>query len=165
MITAFDVYYVNDTATTACVCFDNWTDSISKLDLIEFSNRIEPYKSGEFYKRELPCIISLIEKHKLQPSVIIVDGYVWLNENKIGLGGHLFNELNGQIPVIGVAKSKFAIHSKVTKLLRGNSQSPLYISSIGIGLNEAAQNIEKMDGNFRLPTLLKRVDQLCRGIL
>lgn len=165
MIAAFDVHYVNDTATTACVCFEGWTDAVSKANLVELTNNIAPYESGNFYKRELPCITSLIKKHNLQPEIIVVDGYVWLDENKIGLGGHLFKELDEKIPVIGVAKSKFQSHSKVKEVLRGTSQTPLYVTACGIDLDKAAQNIENMHGNFRLPTLLKQVDQLCRGIV
>lgn len=165
MILAFDVYYLNDDATTACVCFDNWTDSVSTQDFVEKTHNVAPYEPGKFYKRELPCIVSLLTKHNLQPEIIVIDGYVWLDENKIGLGGHLYNELGGKIPIIGVAKSRFALHSKVKVVFRGNSKNPLYVTAIGIDLDEAAQNIENMDGNFREPTLLKRADQLCRGII
>ncbi len=165
MIAAFDVHYLNDDATTACVCFDDWADIISTQDFVELTHNVAPYEPGKFYKRELPCIISLLTKHNLRPDVIVVDGYVWLDENKLGLGGHLYNELGGIIPVIGVAKSKFAIHSKVKEVYRGTSQNPLYVTSVGIDLDEAARNIENMDGNFREPSLLKRADQFCRGII
>jgi len=165
MIAAFDTQYLNDDATTACICFDDWADNISTQEFVEITHNIAPYEPGKFYKRELPCITYLIKKHNLQPEIIIVDGYVWLDENEIGLGGHLYNELNQQIPVIGVAKTRFKIHSKVKEVFRGNSQNPLYISTIGFDMGEAAENIEKMEGIYRIPTLLKRVDQLCRGIV
>lgn len=165
MIAAFDTQYLNTNATTACICFNDWTDSISKQEFVEQTQNIAPYEPGKFYKRELPCITSLIKKHGLQPKLIIVDGYVWLDDKQIGLGGHLYYELNQQIPVIGVAKTRFKVHSKVKEVFRGKSQNPLYISAIGIDLDEAAENVEKMDGVFRIPTLLKRVDQLCRGIV
>jgi deoxyribonuclease V len=165
MIIAFDVQYLNDTAITAAVCFDDWVDSASTRDFVEITHKIAPYESGKFYKRELPGLLSLLEKYQLQPSVIVIDGYVWLDENKIGLGGHLFNELGRKVPVIGVAKSKFADHPKVKAVLRGTSRTPLYVTAVGIDLDEAVQNIEKMNGRFRLPTLLKRADQLCRGII
>lgn len=165
MIAAFDTQYLNDSATTACVCFDNWSDTFPMQEFVEQTHKIAPYEPGKFYKRELPCITSLLKNNNLQPHIIIVDGYVWLNENQIGLGGHLYNVLAQQIPVIGVAKTRFKLHSKVKEVFRGSSQNPLYVSAIGIDLDEAAQNIELMDGVFRIPTLLKRVDQLCRGIV
>lgn len=165
MIIAFDVYYLNDDATTACVCFDDWADAVSTQDFVEITHNVAPYESGKFYKRELPCIVSLLKKHNLRLGIIVVDGYVWLDENQIGLGGHLYNDLGGNVPVIGVAKTKFKTHSKIKEVYRGNSQTPLFVSAIGIDLDEAAQNIENMHGQFRLPTLLKRADQLCRGII
>lgn len=165
MIATFDVHYINDDATTACICFDDWTDSVSTQDFVENTKNVAPYESGKFYQRELPCIVSLLKKNNLQPELIIVDGYVWLDENQIGLGGHLYNALNQQIPVIGVAKTRFKTHSKVKEVFRGGSQNPLYVSAIGVDLDESVLNIEKMDGVFRIPTLLKSVDQLCRGIV
>jgi deoxyribonuclease V len=165
MILAFDTYYVNDLATTACVCFENWTDETARQEFVEITKTVAPYEPGKFYKRELPCIISLLKTLNLDPDLIIVDGYVWLDETEIGLGGHLHRQLGEKIPVIGVAKTKFKEHAKVKEVLRGASQTPLYVSAIGIDLEEAAHNIETMDGNFRLPTLLKRVDQLCREIV
>jgi deoxyribonuclease V len=165
MISAFDVHYINDTATTACVCFDSWTDSTSRQDFIEITRNAAPYEPGNFYKRELPCIVSLLEKHNLRPVSIVIDGYVWLDEKQIGLGGHLFNKLGGKTQIVGVAKTKFKTHPKVKEIFRGKSQTSLYITAIGIDLDQAAQNIENMDGQFRLPTLLKRADQLCRGII
>jgi deoxyribonuclease V len=164
MILAFDTHYLNDTATTACVCFEKWTDATANREFVEITNKVAPYEPGRFYKRELPCIVSLLKKHNLDPDLIIVDGYVWLDEAEIGLGGHLYRELGEKIPVVGVAKTTFRDHAKVQKVLRGQSQAPLYVSAIGIDLDKAAQRVETMDGNFRVPTLLKRVDQLCRGI-
>ena len=105
----------------------------------------------------------MIETCQLKPQIIVIDGYVWLEENKIGLGGHLFAALNEKIPVVGVAKTRYKIHSKVREVLRGNSNNPLYVSAIGVGVDEAAKNVKNMHGEFRLPTLLKQVDQICRG--
>lgn len=63
---------------------------------------IEQYIPGLFYKKELPCILSLI--NDLQENsfdVIIIDGYVNLGENKPGLGVYLFNALSEKFPIIG----------------------------------------------------------------
>lgn len=96
--------------------------------------------------------------------VIIVDGFVYLDDDKkYGLGGHLYEKLNRQIPIIGVAKTNFASIEKNKKALyRGDSIKPLYITSIGIDLEEAFKNIESMHGEFRMPTLLKELDRLTK---
>jgi deoxyribonuclease V len=64
--------------------------------------------------------------------------------------------------VIGVAKSLFP-GAPATPLLRGDSQRPLYVSATGVDLASAADNIRRMHGPHRLPTLLKQVDGLCRA--
>ena len=40
---------------------------------------------------------------------------------------------------------------------------PLYVSAVGVDLVNAADNIRRMHGPHRLPTLLKQVDGLCRA--
>jgi deoxyribonuclease V len=40
-----------------------------------------------------------------------------------------------------------------------------FITAAGCDAELAAENIRAMHGPFRLPTLLKRVDRLCRGIV
>jgi deoxyribonuclease V len=97
---------------------------------------------------------------------IIVDGFVYLDDDKKhGLGGHLYEKLNGKIPIIGVAKTNFASIEKDKKpLLRGDSAKPLFITSIGIDLEEAFQKVETMAGEFRMPTLLKELDRLTKEL-
>ena len=42
------------------------------------------------------------------PSVLVVDGYVWLDEDaRKGLGAHLFDALAGRAAIVGVAKHAF----------------------------------------------------------
>ena len=93
--------------------------------------------------------------------IIIIDGYVYLNnEGKGGLGYYLYQQLDRQIPIVGVAKKAFYNNDIfVDKIYRGKSLSPLYITSIGVDLNEASVNIKNMDGKYRIPNILKIVDQ------
>lgn len=164
MILAFDTYYFDNKAKTVCVEFTDWNDSNYKFQT-EITDNIKEYIPGEFYKRELPCIISLLNKYDLKNiEVIIVDGFVYLNdENKFGLGGYLYEKLDRKIPVIGVAKTNFATILKNKKsLLRGESKKPLFITAIGIELKDAVQKIQNMDGEFRIPTLLKELDRLTK---
>lgn len=100
-----------------------------------------------------------------EDDVIIVDGYVTLNDDgKQGLGGYLYDALGGRIPVIGVAKTLFnQPNSGRTALVRGDSKKPLYITAKGMDLQQAYHNIRRMHGGYRIPTLLKRMDQLSRS--
>ena len=161
MILAFDTHYFNKKAKTVCVTFSTWNSDTPDTIEYELLEGISPYEPGAFYKRELPCILSLLERFDLSKvKYIVVDGYVLLDdEGKLGLGGHLFEKLNQSIPIIGVAKSKFNANELNSKaLLRGASKNPLYISAIGIGLDEAYEFIKSMDGEYRMPTLLQILD-------
>lgn len=163
MILAFDTYYYENKAKTVCLNFEDWNNEDKFEIYTETLFEIEEYVSGEFYKRELPCILSLLSKIDLKKvDLIIIDGFVFLDdENKFGLGAYLYDELNKEIPIIGVAKRDFAtIEKNRIKLYRGKSETPLFITSIGIELDVASKKIGEMNGEFRIPTLLKEVDKL-----
>lgn len=165
MILAFDTYYFENKAKTVCISFDDWSNEEDHTVNSEIIEDVDEYVPGEFYKRELPCIMSLLEKidHK-QVDTIIVDGFVYLDDDlKPGLGAHLYNRLEHKIPVIGVAKTNFATLEKNKRLvLRGQSANPLYITAIGMEVEKAAQLIGKMNGPNRIPSLLKRLDTLTK---
>ncbi|MDY0988065.1 endonuclease V [Flavobacterium sp. CFBP9031] len=165
MILAFDTYYFDQKAKTICLEFAEWNEDKNFKIHSEIIDNVEEYIPGEFYKRELPCILSLLKQIDLSTiEVIVVDGFVYLNdENKYGLGGYLYEKLNKEIPIIGVAKTNFASIEKNKKaLFRGDSKKPLYITSIGINLDEAYKKVESMAGEFRFPTLLKELDRLSK---
>lgn len=89
---------------------------------------------------------------------------LWLGEErKPGLGARLWDALGGRVPVIGVAKSRYQGTRVETELLRGASRRPLFITVLGVPLDEAKMLIGRMNGKHRIPTLLKRADQLCRS--
>lgn len=75
----------------------------------------------------------------------------------------MYEQLHQKIPVIGVAKKSF-YNNNAIKLYRGKSKSPLFITSIGIDAESAAEYIAKMDGEYRIPTLLKKLDQETRKL-
>ena len=161
MILAFDSYYFNDKAKTVALLFNEWTDNTEYQIFKETIESSSKYKSGEFFKKELPCILSLMKRINLeQISTIIIDGFVSLDDNnKMGLGAYLYENINKSIPIIGVAKSDFhTLRDNKRLVYRGESLKPLYITSIGIELEEAAKNVKKMDGKYRIPTLLKKLD-------
>jgi len=165
MILAFDTYYYENIAKTVCLGFEDWNNESNCKIYTETISGIEEYISGEFYKRELPCILSLISKINIENiNLIIIDGFVYLDDNnKFGLGAYLYEALNKEIPIIGVAKRDFAKIQKNKKILfRGKSKNPLYITSVGVELNLASEKIKNMKGEFRIPTLLKEVDKLTK---
>jgi deoxyribonuclease V len=165
MILSFDTFYSDDKAKTVCLAFERWTDTKAVRVYSEILEGIAAYVPGEFYKRELPCILSLLKQVDLiQTDVIIVDGFVFLDDDlKPGLGAHLYKALDEKIPVIGVAKTNFATIEKCKRAIeRGESKSPLYITAIGMKADLAAQHIKSMYGEFRMPAILKQLDGLTK---
>lgn len=165
MFLAFDTYYYHNKAKTICVRFENWTDNKPSEIYTETLEGVEEYVPGEFYKREMPCILSILKTIPLDElEAIIVDGFVVLDDNgKLGLGGHLYESLNAKFPVIGVAKSNFAqIEKDKRAVFRGDSQKPLYITTMGTDIDKAAENVKSMSGKYRFPDLLKLLDTLTK---
>jgi exodeoxyribonuclease-5/deoxyribonuclease V len=159
---AVDVYYFDNRAKAVGIEFVNWNDAQPIQTHIAMIDGIDDYIPGEFYRRELPCIIKLLEKINLQnKEVIIIDGYTVLDdEGTYGLGGYLYERLERSVPIVGVAKRSFKGTSKyVREVYRGTSIRPLYVTAMGMDVDEAANCIKAMHGQSRIPDLLKYVDK------
>ncbi|MCK4823333.1 endonuclease V [bacterium] len=163
MILAIDVDYKDSYASVAGVLFENWCDEIEKYTYTSMVHGVQEYVPGQFYKRELPCVLKLIQEHNLSPDSIVIDGFVYLDGvSKPGLGKYLYDALEGKVEIIGVAKKPFKGIAPECEVYRGNSKKPLYVTSEGIDTEQAIKFIKSMHGKFRIPTLLKKVDKLCR---
>ena len=162
-ILAVDVDYRDDVAVAAGVLFQEWDAGSPQQEITVPCRSVEAYVPGQFYRRELPCILKLLEQLEIPVDIIVIDGFVYLGEeHRPGLGSHLYESLDRQIAVIGVAKSAFKDTPASTALWRGSSNHPLYVTAVGIEEDAARQGIQQMYGRDRLPTLLKQVDRLCR---
>ncbi len=163
MITCFDVGYSDTVARAACVVINDWRDSEPLAEYVADIQDVQSYQPGEFFRRELPCILAVLKKIDRAPSCIVVDGFVWLDrDQRPGLGAHLYESLHRQVPVIGVAKNPFKDTDHATALRRGISARPLYVTTVGMAIIQAVENIRVMHGRHRMPTILKRADQLSR---
>ena len=162
MIIALDVDYRLNTSMTACVGFHTWTDATAELEQVTaLPVEAAAYEPGAFYRRELPCLLHALGQLTQAPTVVVVDGYVWLGPGRLGLGAHLYQALNETVAVVGVAKGPFRGAAAV-EVLRGRSRRPLYVTAAGIDPQAAAMEVGSMHGPHRIPTLLKRVDRLAR---
>jgi len=158
---AIDVFYRNDIAKIVAATFNNWHDRSPTEIVIKHKMSIIEYIPGEFYKKELPCLTEIIANFDLNEiDVIIIDGYVYLNDDgNPGLGAYLYEYLKQKVSVIGVAKTPFHNNTKhVKEVYRGKSQQPLYITAIGTDLGQAAKDVKSMYGEFRMPQILKLID-------
>ncbi len=163
MLAAVDVSYGPRGAAAACVLFRGWADPAEAAVHVATLADVAPYEPGAFYRRELPCLLAVVGQVQVPLEVIIIDGYVFLSEDgRPGLGAHLFEALGRTTAVVGVAKTGFAGASFAEPVLRGGSSRPLFVTAAGVAPAVAAGWVAGMCGAHRIPTLLKRVDRICR---
>lgn len=163
MLACVDVDYRAAEAVAACLLFRDWPDATPADEWVVHLPPAAPYQPGQFYRRELPPLLAALGRVTAPLDGVVIDSYVWLDEHgRQGLGAHLHAALGGAVPVIGVAKTAFAGSTFAVPVLRGGSQAPLHITAAGMSAQAAADAVRGMHGPYRLPTLLKRVDRLCR---
>lgn len=163
MLACVDTHYHNQGARTALVLFENWTDASPAGEVVrEHHYPPAEYVPGAFFRRELPSILDVLEGERHRLSTLVIDGYVWLDDDgRRGIGAILYEELGESIPVIGVAKRQFA-GAAGTRIMRDSSKRPLIVTAIGIDESVAAKHIASMHSPYRIPTLLKWADHLSR---
>ena len=167
-----DVHYQGSGARAACVLAESWEAESPAASFVQDIETVAPYEPGNFYRRELPCLLSVLSLLPAPPEVVVIDGYVWLSSTeRPGLGARLYDALGPYekglgAPVVGIAKTAFAGAESaacVLQVLRGGSRRPLYVTAIGIAPELAAQHVRGMAGKHRIPDLLKITDSLARG--
>jgi deoxyribonuclease V len=163
MILAIDVQYKANNGFVCGITFNSWkSQSIQQVYYVIVKN-VKEYIPGKFYKRELPCILHLLDSISEPIKTIVIDGYVYLDgKTKMGLGAHLSRCISDDINIVGVAKKPFITLNEGAQIYRGKSKKPLYISCLKDELTLQKTNILSMYGEHRIPILLKKVDSLCR---
>ncbi len=166
MIIAVDVDYRDAGAVAAAVGVNDVGDATMALERTVAVANVAPYVPGAFYVRELPCLLALWHTLPVDDiDTVIVDGHAWLGDGQMGLGAHLHQALQGLsakgVRVIGVAKTPW--HDRQASVeVRRHGAKALWVSAVGVSDDGAAEVVRRLHGPHRLPTLLKRVDRLCR---
>jgi len=161
LFVAVDVHYLDaGGARAAMVATSDQRFSQVVRTQTAIVSAVEPYRPGEFYRRELPPLRAVIPAAD-ELALIVVDGYVDLDpDGRPGLGAHVHAEF--AVPVIGVAKTAFGTATHAARVLRGQSSRPLYVTAAGMTIADAAVLVTEMSGRFRTPDALKTVDRLAR---
>jgi len=162
MFAAADVYYPpSGGARAALVAAGDAAFSSITYEKTVFVAEVAAYQPGSFYERELPPLRAVLAGVD-DVGLLVIDGYVDLDPaGRPGLGAHVHEEFG--IPVIGVAKTRFAPATHAVPMLRGNAARPLYVTAAGLSAADASDLVRAMAGEFRLPDALRRVDALARN--
>lgn len=171
-IALVDVHYDGDgtkpgeSARAACVFVHDWADSAPAHEWTSVVTDVLPYRPGHFFERELPCVTQVLAGAPGRLTTIVVDGYVVLDKaGAPGLGAHVFEYFGARIPVVGIAKHSYRSSDFAVPVVRGQSKRPLFVTALGMQVEDAARNVQHMHGANRIPTLCARVDHLCRGLV
>jgi deoxyribonuclease V len=163
MICCLDVDYRPSACAAAAVSFRAFSDALAVHETTYLHPEPpEDYQPGQFYRRELPHLLAVLQRLPAPPELLVIDGFVWLEQDTPGLGAHLHRALGGATPVVGVAKRPYRKATSATAVLRGTSRAPLWVSAVGYEVSLAAAAVAAMHGEHRIPTLLQRVDRLAR---
>lgn len=162
MLVCVDAAYSQARVAAAAAAFSHWEDA-APGKLCFFVGRVPaPYVPGQLAARELPVILAVLAQFPQEIELVLVDGFVFLNDRgRLGLGGRLHQALAGRSAVVGVAKRAFA-GAPAVPVWRGKSRHPLWVSAVGVEPAWAAEQVARMHGPFRLPTLLRLVDRCAR---
>jgi deoxyribonuclease V len=164
LIAFLDVDYRERGAVAAAVLAHDWADPAPAAEAVAFIPEVAEYVPGEFYRRELPCLRTVLARCPVPPAVVVVDGYVWLGPDRPGLGARLHQVLAATAPVVGVGKTCFhSAEAVAVRVYRGGSRQPLWVTATGMELLATAKAVGAMHGSHRLPTLIRRVDRLARS--
>ncbi len=162
-----DVHYEDNAQSSTGVVAGIRFSGIEKNTILSehttIVNDIQPYESGQFYKREMPCILALLKQIKQPYDVIVIDGYVYLDgKQQKGLGGYLYDTLEIKKPIVGIAKNKFHAITDEYAVKRGKSKHPLYVTCVDADIKTAIKLVHDLEGEYRLPRIIKDVDKLSR---
>lgn len=170
-----DTQYVDNTAYVALGIFQDWSSDVFERVILKKIDNVAPYEPGAFYKREMPGILTALNEANSNYDIdtLVIDGFVHLTKTKIGLGMHIYNVLTrtpitdsklASIKIIGIAKTKFRGCEEVSKpLVRGSlASNPLFITAVGLSLDEAVNIVKSMHDKARIPTLVNAIDRHAR---
>jgi len=151
-------------ARAAAVAFEAWDALDAMKTYITRVAHVEKAERGTLDLRELPCVMQLLREHRLEPELILIDGFVHLDADETpGLGQHLFHALSGMTPVVGVSKTGRPGLSEQFEVMREEEAKPLTVTCAGIDIGAARTRLRMMHGRKRIPTLLKLVARLAKN--
>lgn len=159
-----DFQIQGDTARVAAVAFDDWVAFEGTKNYSLRIEHVEKPAKGELDLRALPWLVQLLDANRLQPELIVLDGFVHLDAQETpGLGRRLHDTLGGRTAVIGVSKTGFKDTPEQFEVHREEETAPLVVTCAGIDLGAVKARVRMMHGRKRVPTLLKLAARIAKG--
>lgn len=142
-----------------------------------------PYAPGLHAFREIPAVLTALERLRHTPDLLVCDGYGLAHPRRFGLASHL--GVLTALPALGVAKSPFLYgygpvgprRGDAAPLLDGAEEvgralrtregvRPVFVSAgHRVSLDRACAHTLHLARSYRLPETTRRADALCRRAL
>lgn len=179
-----DVAYAKDDDRLAAAVVVLDADTLEVVERVSAVGRAAfPYVPGLFAFRELPTLVTALERLTVEPDVLVCDGQGVAHPRRFGLACHL-GVLTG-LPAIGVAKQplvgEYAEPGRerggwnpirdggeiVGRALRTQTGIKPVFVSVGhrMSLDAATRLTLRLSPAYRLPETTRHADRLCRDAL
>lgn len=181
--TGLDVAYATDSDLVAAAVV---TVSVATGEVLESATAVGaaefPYVPGLFAFRELPTLLTALEKLDTRPDLLVADGHGLTHPRRFGLACHLGVETD--LPTIGVAKTPLGQYTPPdqargarTPLVDAGEEvgaalrtqpgvKPVFVS-VGhrVDLATACARVLALAPRYRLPETTRQADHLSRETL
>jgi deoxyribonuclease V len=178
-----DVAYASDSPLVAAAVV---TVAVATGEVLESATAVGeaefPYVPGLFAFRELPTLLTALNRLTVTPDLLIADGHGLAHPRRFGLACHLGVETG--LPTIGVAKNPPGRYTQPapergarTPLVDGDEEvgaalrtqpgvKPIFVS-IGhrVDLDTACAQVLALSPRYRLPETTRQADHLSRQTL
>src|SRR5262249_22254650 len=84
-----DVDYRGEGAVAACMLLNDWSDAEAAGEHVARIGRVEAYVPGQFYRRELPCLLAVLGTLAARAGGVVRGGCVLLAAGQAGGRGAL----------------------------------------------------------------------------
>ncbi|WP_406674529.1 deoxyribonuclease V [Nonomuraea sp. N2-4H] len=180
LVAGLDVHYRGGDALTAAVVVLDAATLEPVEQVVAHGEAAFPYVPGLFAFRELPALVTALERLTTTPDLLVCDGYGLAHPRGFGLACHL-GVLTG-LPSLGVGKTPFvgtheppgeergswtpivhegAVVGRALRTRRG--VKPVYVSQgHRISLDVATEQVLHLAARYRLPEPIRHADHLAR---
>jgi deoxyribonuclease V len=158
------VHFDGTQAHAAAAAFDAWDGAEATQTYVSRIAHVEKVARGQTDLRELACVLQLLREHRLEPDLVLIEGFAHADADETpGLGQHLHQALGGKVPVVCVSKKRLPGLSVQFEVMREEDAPPLIVTCAGIDIGAAKARLRAMHGRKRVPTLMKLAARLAKS--
>lgn len=174
MIVAIDRCFYDGFSYVVGAVFESWCDIIPSYYVMSrvFCNDVN-YKSGSFSREIDGIMVCLTQLNLDNVDTIIIDGYVWITDDKgnekKGLGmclqDAIFHLYKVKKTIVGISKTKYPKHhiKDCYEVKRGANKESLWVTcSEPYYAEHYSVMVKRMGGDFKVPDIIRELNAKMR---